>query len=359
LRKKISTSVVGLQYCGIDERIIESLRTQRSLKLVREPSNPHDANAIGFFAQDRRVGFIRRQDAKILSPALASPKPKVEIKITNPNEIKLGIKHFSISVTLELDETYTAKPPKVSDKKTSGIYRLRLTPGDKSYIGQAQDVNIRIAAHWKDLLLGTHTNKHLQAHWNAHGGAGFSAEVVDVAPLELSPYQLQTWLASKEIEWIDKEREANRLDGMRIMTPNAKIDQKALMMQHDQHVKARKAEILKEIELLGKDAAPKLKIEAELELKIKHHEEILWNHTGIIGFFKGKLSQREKEAIQRELSCAKTQLEKVKVECNKYRSKKYELLDEHRRIKTLKQAANSINRALGKHGVRVEPSDLV
>lgn len=59
-----------------------------------------------------------------------------------------------------------------------GIYRIYNIVNDKSYIGKAVRLQYRINRHFKELSLGNHYNKHLQASYNKYGVDCFKYEII-------------------------------------------------------------------------------------------------------------------------------------------------------------------------------------
>lgn len=51
-------ALVGMKHRGT-EALVASLKTGESLTLVREPTNPHDRNAVQVWARDQHVGFVK------------------------------------------------------------------------------------------------------------------------------------------------------------------------------------------------------------------------------------------------------------------------------------------------------------
>lgn len=69
------------------------------------------------------------------------------------------------------------------ERKTApGIYAIRCTPSGETWMGQAADMATIQNRHWFSLRLGIHSNRAMQAAWNAHG-----AEAMVFEPLELLP----------------------------------------------------------------------------------------------------------------------------------------------------------------------------
>jgi hypothetical protein len=68
-------------------------------------------------------------------------------------------------------------------KRPMGVYRIRNTRKDKSYIGFGTDLPAKINRHKAELKFGSHRNSELQEEWNLFGEASFQFEVLD----ELDP----------------------------------------------------------------------------------------------------------------------------------------------------------------------------
>ena len=63
--------------------------------------------------------------------------------------------------------------------KKMGIYRLRNTKNNKSYIGSSINLSSRKTRHFSYLRLNKHYNPHLQASYNKHGADLFVFEVIE------------------------------------------------------------------------------------------------------------------------------------------------------------------------------------
>lgn len=61
-----------------------------------------------------------------------------------------------------------------------GIYQIRNTVNGRVYIGSSVNIAQRVWGHQRALLLGRHTNPHLQADWRAYGAEDFAFEVVEI-----------------------------------------------------------------------------------------------------------------------------------------------------------------------------------
>jgi hypothetical protein len=59
-------SIVGMNHQK-SESIVAALKTGDELKLIREPTNKFDANAIAVYCGDQRVGYIPSKQNKVLA----------------------------------------------------------------------------------------------------------------------------------------------------------------------------------------------------------------------------------------------------------------------------------------------------
>src|SRR5690349_12758627 len=75
-----------------------------------------------------------------------------------------------------------------------GIYAIRHLESGKVYVGSASNISKRWHRHKKDLRLGIHRNKHLQAAWTKYGEEAFLFEILE----------LTSELDVREQFWIDK-----------------------------------------------------------------------------------------------------------------------------------------------------------
>lgn len=60
-----------------------------------------------------------------------------------------------------------------------GIYKILNTINGKFYIGSTNNLRKRLYEHYRELNLGTHTNKHLQAAWIKYGKEGFKFQILE------------------------------------------------------------------------------------------------------------------------------------------------------------------------------------
>ncbi len=75
-----------------------------------------------------------------------------------------------------------------------GIYAIRHIESGKVYVGSASNISKRWSRHRKDLRMGIHKNKHLQAAWSKYGEEAFVFEILELTS-ELNA-QEQFWIDS-------------------------------------------------------------------------------------------------------------------------------------------------------------------
>ncbi len=72
-KEVVMTRVVGVT-AGNRQNTIKNLRVTQDLRLLREPSNRYDRNAIAVFSEDMQIGYIDRELALRLAPILDKGK---------------------------------------------------------------------------------------------------------------------------------------------------------------------------------------------------------------------------------------------------------------------------------------------
>lgn len=87
--------------------------------------------------------------------------------------------------------------------KSGGIYQIKNTNNNKIYIGSAACFQVRWSQHKKELLLGKHPNKHLQAAYNIDGDSPWHFTVLEVVVAETKEAGKIARKAAEQV-WIDK-----------------------------------------------------------------------------------------------------------------------------------------------------------
>ena len=73
----------------------------------------------------------------------------------------------------------TAKKDYKQAKRLMGVYRIRNTRNDTSYVGFSTDLPARISRHKAELKFGSHRNLELLGEWKSLGESSFEFEVLD------------------------------------------------------------------------------------------------------------------------------------------------------------------------------------
>ena len=109
--KNITTKVVGVTFNG-RQAVVNSLHVDDPVRLVREPYNPYDPNAIRVETQDgRQIGYIRRFLAAFLAPFFDSygkPVSGTVVKLYG-----FGLRAYNLGV----DIRFTIPEPVLADDR--------------------------------------------------------------------------------------------------------------------------------------------------------------------------------------------------------------------------------------------------
>lgn len=81
---------------------------------------------------------------------------------------------------------------------TSGVYRIRNTINNHSYVGSARVLNTRRNSHFYLLRRGKHHSAYLQRSWNKYGEASFVVEVLELCPTNELRDREQWWIDNSE-----------------------------------------------------------------------------------------------------------------------------------------------------------------
>lgn len=91
----------------------------------------------------------------------------------------------------------TINPNTPTPSIQSGIYQIRNVISGKFYVGSAKNFNRRWNKHRRDLICGTHHNRHLLNAWRKHGPDAFEFEILEFVSDKSN-------LICKEQEWLDR-----------------------------------------------------------------------------------------------------------------------------------------------------------
>lgn len=89
--------------------------------------------------------------------------------------------------------------------KEMGVYRIRNTINNRSYVASSKDLQARFNRHRMDLKMGSESVKALLADWVEYGEEAFVFEVLDtLEPLDKPGYDPKEDLKTLESIWFEK-----------------------------------------------------------------------------------------------------------------------------------------------------------
>jgi predicted GIY-YIG superfamily endonuclease/uncharacterized CHY-type Zn-finger protein len=137
------------------------LNPKEQLKLIPDPQNPHDHNAVKIMTMtNKMLGHI----SKDIAPKYQ--KLCLEEKILHAAIHEIDYDKRSNALRIYINVTYFAWSQEVHSEipETPGVYSISL--GDDSYyIGSSQNLRARAKKHMSQLLSGIHKNKALQLNF--------------------------------------------------------------------------------------------------------------------------------------------------------------------------------------------------
>ncbi len=169
------------------------------ITLERQPGNEHDPNAVAVRVRAGLAGHLDRKSARMVAPLLdgGATFEVGGVRIDKSDRTSIPLK---IWLTYDPERPVA---PRVADGRLPGIYAISIASRSPRYIGQARDMNERLRKHWEELTLGVHHNLPLRDLWRELGGRGFTADVVELAPKDLTELALSQWLHDRERHWMD------------------------------------------------------------------------------------------------------------------------------------------------------------
>jgi len=330
--------VVGLAYYSVTLDMRKEIQEGAALSLRRQPNNTHDGNAIQVLLQNRPIGHLSRNDAAILSPSMDSGVQIKSVKCAKSVRIRENTKSFKAYVTITLPDVMPKPLNGIGNHP--GIYKIECKLDNKSYIGQARDIDKRIEQHRNDLELGIHANRELQMLWNKRRPSDFSFSVVEKAPEELGAFGLQNWLARREQYWIASERQEGRalniLDGEFVYTKIAREDEPLHRKKLEQAIKARKKELQEELTLIEPEFLEKQNTLGRLMARQQQLADMRRKHTGLLFIFYGRGPEKSRACYDQEIEQLERQIEKARRAFEPVRKRKLELKEALKFLRTHK-----------------------
>jgi hypothetical protein len=71
--------VVGTQWSDVPEQFVADLKAGTPVLLVRQPDNPKDANAIAIYVEGKRIGYVPRNQNKVLAQFIDQQGDEVNV----------------------------------------------------------------------------------------------------------------------------------------------------------------------------------------------------------------------------------------------------------------------------------------
>lgn len=180
MNKSVTLSIKGTYYYGA--KVLHDsgrLKAGANVRLVHEPNNPHDKNAVAIYeaVSGEKLGHVGREHAE--KYAILADKSKIaSARISEVQKDKNGRLRIYVLVSYQDQASgeggidlnrFNALPSE------SGIYAIRCADNEKEYVGSSGNVRERVKTHFKGLFEGKHPNNLLQDDFRRYGANKFHA----------------------------------------------------------------------------------------------------------------------------------------------------------------------------------------
>lgn len=192
----LNTKIVGLQHRGVSTAFVDNLYASR-IKLIPEPTNKHDKNAVMCIFDGTHFGYIEKEKSPLVSQIISTNTSyAIEISKKDEFEIKIILTFENITKELVFESLSNGDKP--------GIYEISFNFDNSNfkYIGQSIHINSRLRQHYRELSKLSHHNKLMQQAW-ARDSSNFKYKVLDSVPPNLSPLHQQFLLFQLELKHIE------------------------------------------------------------------------------------------------------------------------------------------------------------
>ncbi len=345
--KNIECHIVGMKYLNITLNLADSIR-KAPIRLVLEPENPHDSNAIAALLLDQKIGYVNKDAAERLAPIIGAGKLQ-SVSLVN---FESGSASIKISVGVDVGESSPA-PRFKSEGKIVGIYNIVVEDrGDNqtfTYVGQSVDVNQRLESHWRELRSLSHTNRHLQSLWNKLGAECFKVKILEVISIEFeNDLERQRWLAKREAYHINAHKNGNSIcinimDAEIVKTPNSKKLYELELKKYDETIKRVRREISDEISSMEKIRENLYKEKKSLSDLHRDLNQYISQNSGLRGIFKS-IDKIKLDESKRKFSDAVSRMNIIDIEINSTMKQIIDLKTFRKKFKTRKQIDNELFR---------------
>lgn len=187
---KIELPIQGLwNYQGLGEYRAGNLKNGVQVRLVLDPYNSHDSNAVEvrLIKPERKLGYVPKTQAVWISNLLRNgnslPARVFKVGIVE----KYNREQLYCVVEVDLPSGGNAgfktlddiKRELRSHDKRCGVYEIYCRKTQKRYIGSSKDIGVRFRQHFKLLIQNRHHSEKLQRDWNQHLPPSFEFRVVE------------------------------------------------------------------------------------------------------------------------------------------------------------------------------------
>lgn len=345
--RNIECHIVGMKYMKINFNLADCIK-KAPIKLVLEPENPHDSNAIAALLLGQKIGYVNKEAAEQLAPILSAKKLR-SVELLNFED---GSSSIKISVSFDVGKTIPA-PAFTFDGMIVGIYIIIVT--DKlenqtfTYVGQSVDVNKRLESHWYELQGLCHKNRHLQSLWNRLGSESFTAKILEYASIHFGDdLERQRWLAKREAYHINAHKNGSSIcvnikDAEVVKTPNSKKLYELELKKYDQSIKKVRKEISNELKIMDELKSQLYQNKKNILYINENSRQFIKQNSGIRGIFKS-VDKSSLDEARRNFADTAARIKMIDGEINAIIKKINALKTFRKRFKTRKQIDNELFR---------------
>ncbi len=190
-------TVVGMKYQGFDLFALKKLNLKDGT-FLHERNNPHDPNAIAFFCNAKKIGYVQKDQTKDFDQFQKTIKSFSIV----PVKVQAGAISLRLIESEQTQNNHYDIGNSSIQSNTRGIYCIEVQKnGIKHYyVGQSQDIPKRIQKHIYDLNKGLHPNNAFQSAWQ--NKSNVRVKLLEKIREQSSIYQTQILLGERERHWI-------------------------------------------------------------------------------------------------------------------------------------------------------------
>lgn len=167
-------------YCATDEIKNNRLHVGSIVRLIPEPQNEYDRNAIVVLmnSNEAKLGYVPREQAKKLVNKIGdySTACVISVGINNKKNPFCTVEMNSISN--EMVDIISSKIVELKD--ICGIYSIYNKINHKEYIGSSKNIGNRIKRHISMLSKNCHHSKEFQKDWGQFTKSSFDVKLLEI-----------------------------------------------------------------------------------------------------------------------------------------------------------------------------------